>query len=920
MSKLSQSVPVVFGPFILCLCVSPAVFGSESGVSPVAPRIDQIFGNTQAEGVGGADAVPDFRRHVIPLIGRLGCNGRACHGSFQGQGGFRLSLFGYDFKADHENLFGGDEPRTNLRAPLESLILQKPLEEVPHDGGRRLEADSWQHRVLEQWIRGGGKGVDKNSAEFVALEVSPNEIVASRAGETWQLSAVAVWSDGSREDVTPLCRFQSNNDQIAVIDEFGLVTAKGPGDTHVVAFYDNGVVPVPVLFPVSNQWGPQYPDVPIPTTIDELVVAKLRKLGEVPSDLCTDSEFLRRVSLDIAGTLPTSTETLDFLADKSSDKRSRKIDELLARPGHAAWWATRFCDWTGNNANTNQNNGPDRRNTVSELWYQWMRARIAENLPYDELVERIVLARSRLDGESYEDYCVRMSSYLAKGHEGEFADQPYLPYYWSRSNFRTTEERALGFAYAFLGVRIQCAQCHKHPFDQWTKDDFDRFENFFGRVRFVQARQVPDAKAEIAEMMTALDLDAGLTGNRLDQQLYQLASRGKVVPFGETVVMPPPKPVDPAAIARMQEREMNPKKKEKLAQFLSGRTATVLGGEEFRLDEVDDPRSVLMNWMLSEDNPYFARAIVNRVWSCYFNVGIVEPPDDLSLANPASNEQLLDYLAAEFRKNNYDLKWLHREICNSRTYQVSWRPNATNMADDRNFARAVPRRIPAEVVYDAIKIATAGEKETTSLCALETKRAITDPIVTARNTNYALTVFGRSIRETNCDCDRSMEPSLLQTVFLQNDAEMLSMIDRPTGWVAEVTKSTSGVVDTIDGGTGRQKELQASLDRAYEKLARARAEKSEKTVAKAESIIASIQSKIAALSSKENSHAVAGTSIDSQTRESLIRDAYLRTLTREPDEAELHRAAAAFNGASPREATRDLMWALLNTKEFVLNH
>lgn len=917
MPTLISSLPVRTVAVLVVLCAMGPTYGSDPDS---APRIDRIYAEQREEATGPADGAPDFRRHIVPLIGRLGCNGRACHGSFQGQGGFRLSLFGYDFKADHDNLLGGDEPRTNLQAPLESLILQKPLEEVPHDGGRRLDRDTWQYRVLEGWIRGGGKGVPQGAAEFVRLEVTPDEIVASQPGTTWQLTAIAVWSDGSREDVTPLCRFQSNNDQVATIDEFGMVTSRGPGDTHVVAFYDNGVVPIPVLFPVSDQWGPRYPDVPTPTAIDELVVAKLRKLGEVPSDLCTDGEFLRRVSLDIAGTLPTGDETLAFIADGRPDKRSRKIDELLARPGYPAWWATRFCDWTGNNANTNQNNGPDRRNVVSELWYEWMRARIAENIPYDEMVERIVLARSRLDGESYEDYCARMSGYLVKGHGSDFADQPYLPYYWSRQNFRTTEERALGFAYAFLGVRIQCAQCHKHPFDQWTKDDFDRFENFFGRVRYVQSRQVTDARDEVAEMMTALDISPGLKGNKLDQELYQLASRGKIVPFGETVVMPPPKPVDAAALARMQEREANPKKKERLAQFLSGRTATVLGGEEFRLDAVDDPRTVLMDWMRSEDNPYFTRAIVNRVWSCYFNVGIIEPPDDLSLANPASNEPLLDHLAAGFREHGYDLKWLHREICNSRTYQLSWRPNATNAADDRNFARAVPRRIPAEVVYDAIKIATAGSREITSLCSVESKRAIADPIVTARNGNYALTVFGRSIRESNCDCDRSMEPSLLQTVFLQNDAEMLSMIDRQSGWVAEVTGSrTTQRNDSGELATRRQV-LQRALDRAEEQLNRARTDKKEKAVDKTARLVASLETKLAALGTETVGQEAVKSGIDERTKESLIRAAYLRTLTREPEEDELNRARSAFASSSPREAIRDLMWALLNTKEFVLNH
>lgn len=884
--------------------------------------VDRIDARYAEAGSDAASEIPDFRRHVVPLMGRLGCNGRACHGSFQGQGGFQLSLFGYDFAADHENLVGGDEPRINVKSPQESLALLKPLEEEPHDGGQRLEHDTWQLRVLQQWIEGGAEGVADDAAEFVRLEIEPKELVAAKVGEQWNLRAVAVWSDGAREDVTPLCRFQSNNDQIATIDEHGLVTAAGPGDTHVVAFYDNGVVPVPVLFPVSDKVGPNYPDVPTPTTVDELVVAKLKKLGEVPSDLCTDGEFLRRVSLDLTGTLPTADEAEAFLADTSSDKRARKVEELLERPGYAAWWATRFCDWTGNNAQENQPNGPDRRNVASELWYEWMQARVAENTPYDELVERIVLARSRQDDESYEDYCERMSSYMVRGHRSDFAEQEYLPYYWSRRNFRTTEERALGFAYAFLGVRIQCAQCHKHPFDQWTKDDFDRFENFFARVRYQQFRQLGNNKAT-SEMMASLDIDPKLRGNQLDQQLVRLAARGETVPFGETVVLPPPKPMTDEAIAAAKERAKSPTQKARLEQFLAGRTATVLGGKEEQLNEVEDPREVLMNWMRDPSNPYFTRAIVNRVWAAYFNVGIVEPPDDLSLANPPSNEPLLDYLATSFREHGYDLKWLHREICLSRTYQLSWRPTATNAGDDRNFARSVARRIPAEVIYDAIKIATAGVEESQALCSLDADRAIDEAVVDSRRGSYALNVFGRSLRESNCDCDRSVEPSLLQTVFLQNDGEMLAMISRPEGWVAEVTDSSTAELGGNPNGGMSADELALRIEKGKARLARAKAEKQEDLVATGRQILASMEKQLAKLRADEAKAAAAAgktSTMDDAAIEALVRSAYLRTLTRLPEPAEVERAREYFADVEPPLAARDLMWALLNTKEFQLNH
>jgi hypothetical protein len=888
--------------------------GTSTGAEGLAerPRIDMRFASDDVS------EQPDFRRHILPLVGQLGCNGRACHGSFQGQGGFRLSLFGYDFKADHENLLAGDEPRTNLEKPVDSLILLKPLDEIPHEGGKRLERGTWQYRVLLGWIAAGAKDPGSAAAQFVRLEIEPREMVAARKGDTWQLKAVAVWSDGVREDVTPLCRFQSNDDQVATIDAAGLVTAAGPGDTHVVAFYDNGVVPVPVIFPLSDKIGSHYPDVPTPTRIDELVVAKLRKLGEVPSDLCTDTEFLRRVSLDIAGTLPTAAEARAFLADSTPDKRSRKIDELLERPGYAAWWATKFCDWTGNNARFNQNQGPDRQNVVSQHWYDWMQARIAENMPYDELVQRMVLSRSRIDGESFEDYCRRMSDYQRKNTKTSFADSPTLPYYWSRTNFKTTEERALGFAYSFLGVRIQCAQCHKHPFDQWTKDDFDRFENFFARVRTGTG---PETKTATDEMVAALGVPKSLKGNKLSQELARLAGEGKVVPFGETWVLPPPKPLDAKALAKLEKEKARSKDKNR-EKVLAGRTATVLGGSEFRIDEFDDPREVLMDWMRDEANPYFARAIVNRVWAAYFNVGIVEPPDDLSLANPPSNEPLLDHLATGFRIHGFDLKWLHREIANSRTYQTSWRPNETNQLDERNFARAVGRRIPAEVVYDAVKIATASDGEAAKMQATLKDRAIADPIVTPGGRNYALTVFGRSIRESNCDCDRSMEPGLLQSVFLQNDFEALALIDQPRGWLDEAVPAAKAA--ERDASVAEVRKLEVKLDAAQVELAAAREEGDADAVKKIERKLDFLRNRIvksaAEVPGKPRRPATTPEEDAARYRQ-LVEQAYLRTLTRPPTTEEIQRAASYLAEVRDlRTATRDLLWALINTKEFVVNH
>lgn len=854
-------------------------------------RIDQIYADETAT------ATPDFRRDIVPLLGKVGCNGRACHGSFQGQGGFRLSLFGYDFKADHENLTQGDTPRVDTAATEESLILKKGLAKVDHEGGKRFEEGSWQHRVLKRWIESGAKPIAENSAEFVKLEVTPSEIVASKRDETFQLKAIAVWSDGSRQDVTPLCRFRSNNDQIATISESGLVTSKDPGDSHVVAFYDNGVVPIPVIRPVSDQVGEKYPSIATSSKIDELVVDKLKKLGVVPSEKCGDADFLRRVSLDMTGTLPLPTEVEAFLADSKPNKRETKIEELLERPAYAAWWATRFSDWTGNNTGkmNYQASGVDAA-TRSTEWYEWLRRRVASNMPYDQICEGMILAVSRQEGEDFAKYSERMSGYYAKEPKGDPADLPTMPHYWARKNFNKPEERALGFAYSFLGLRIQCAQCHKHPFDSWTKNDFDRFQDFFGRPRYATS---PGSKDERLAMLTTAGIDAKeLKGGQLGKAVKEHMAKGETMPFDELFILPGKKAVKP--------------KKGQPAQKISGRTAKILGGEEVTIGDMADPREALMDWLRDESNPYFAKAIVNRIWAGYFNCGIVDPVDDLSLANPASNEPLLDYLEREFIAQKYDLKWLHRTIANSDTYQRSWRTNDTNAKDDRNFSHAVPRRLPAEVAYDALQLATMSDPAASKWQESIKGRAISNPVVGQRRKNdYALSIFGRSVRETNCECDRSSEASLLQTVFTQNDAEVLSMIDGNGRWVDQILKTAQADEDKKEK-TGKlsqmstkqlRRRLQMAEDKGRDKVANALAAELKRREAEAK-----------AESSSEDMKS-------DPSVPALVKAAYLRTLSRTPEPAEAERAVAYFSETDDQaRALKDLLWALVNTKEFVINH
>ncbi len=871
--------------------------------------------------------VPEFRRHIVPMFGKLGCNGRACHGSFQGQGGFRLSLFGYDFKMDHEGLTGGKYPRVDLKKPADSLAIQKPTMVDPHEGGLRYKPNTWEHKVFLRWIEGGAKGVEKDTANFVRLDVTPSEIQFQKEGQTTQLQVIAVWADGSREDVTTLCRFQTNSSSVAEISKEGLVTAVDPGDTHVVISYDTGVVPIPVIRPVSALAGAKYPKVPTPTKVDELVVQKLQKLGIVPSEQADDAEFLRRVSLDMTGSLPSPWEVEKFLADDSPNKRAKKIDELLETPAYAAWWTTKLCDITGNN-DDQLNNVTPVRSAASQEWYDWIHKRVSDNTSYDDLVAGIVLAKSRNDGEDFKTYSKNMSALYRNKSNVKFEEaRETMPHYWARRNFRQPEERVIGFAYAFMGIRIQCAQCHKHPFDQWTQDDFKQFQGFFTNVR---SGQNPESRDEYNKMLAALEL-GDQRGNQLRREFPRLINEGKTVPFQEVYVVEARKP---------SSNNRNQRNRGGAASS----SAKVLGGESLDLTQYKDAREPLMAWLRSKNNPYFARAFVNRVWAGYFNVGIVEPADDLSLANPPSNKALLDHLTQGFIDSGYDMKWVHREIANSRTYQLTWKPNDTNRLDEVNFSHQIPRRLPAEAAYDAIVQATSSDAKIRELAADLDDRAIAIPGAGRRSrggAGYALTIFGRSIRESNCDCDRSSEASLLQTVFLQNDREVLSMIDSRSGWLAQVSKDLntkfvpqSTPAPNDNGRTNRAKNTKAQLQAAQKVIAATEArlkklkkEGKDEEARQLASRLTQMQKRFAALR-KSSGQAPAnagapdkGEKVADLDPDQIIKQAYLRTLSRYPTEEELKRSRQFVSDSEETmNGVRGLLWALVNTKEFIVNH
>ncbi|MDZ4851911.1 MAG: DUF1549 and DUF1553 domain-containing protein [Pirellulaceae bacterium] len=895
--RLVSGIAYLIGPWMLaCLFCISLGHSAESYLDPANVR----YANTEVTDI------PDMQRHVLPLLGRLGCNGRSCHGSFQGQGGFRLSMFGYDFATDHQALTAGDQPRVDLVRVKESLILRKPSSDDDHEGGKRFEVDDWSYRLLRRWIESGAKTADTD-AKFVRLEVLPSEILFQHIGERKSLKVIGHWSDGSAEDVTPLSRFQTNDGAVTAIDSEGRVTCVGPGDTHVVAFYDAGVAPIPVLLPMSKQSGEQFPTVTTPTRIDELLTVKLRKLGILPSSICTDEEFLRRVTLDITGQLPLSDDVTNFISDKASDKRCRKIDQLLSSPAYATWWATKLCDITGNNERYLD---PMLRAEASQNWYEWIRRRIEKNMPYDELVAGIVLATSRRPGQSFEDFAVEWSSYFRDEDRVDFAERDNLPYYWARAAFRTPSTKALHFSYAFLGVRLQCAECHKHPFDQWTQTDFNQFTALFDRV---SAGESLDSKPARQKMRDVPGLEA-MNNNMQRFNMEDSVRAGKAVPWQEVFV----NSVGSNGIGDMAGKpKVQPK---------------ILGGIEVDA-ACPDPRVPLMEWLRSPDNPYFARAIVNRVWATYFHRGIIEPVDDQNLANPPANEALLDYLSREFIANHYDLKWLHREIVSSDAYQRSWKTNETNKLDERNFSHAVPRRLPAESLCDAISQATTSLETARVEQANPRRRAIAVQGSTAQRGvgNYALQMFGKPARIGTCDCERSNEPNLLQAIYLENDEEVIAAIERRGGWL-HMTALQLGIPfrprEAYDAGMSRkivQMAMQLPEYRVEAEKLKAEGKQAEYE-AKVERIKINrgylgmfTDQELEKFVTRENT-AMKATSDPPPTVDELIREAYLRVLSRDPTDEQFAKARLYVEQSTNTVVgLRDLLWALINSYEFCVN-
>ncbi len=648
----------------------------------------------------------NFRNHVESVLSKQGCNGGACHGARAGQKGFRLTLFGFDVDADYSYLTRQALGRRVVPSdPGRSLILTKTTGLLPHKGGIRLDPTSLEYRVLAEWIGAGTPGPRDDDAQIVSLEVLP-KYSHQQIGQEQQLVVLAKFTDGRTEDVTRWAKYTAVNSAVSSVSERGLVKLVGSGSGPIKVWYLNHnsmsfmTVPYPVDIPAER-----YAAEPKRNMIDVMVLGKLQQLHLLPSPVCDDSTFLRRLYLDTMGILPTPEETQAFLADTSTDKRDRAIDQVLGRPEFVDYWAYKWSDLL-------LLSGERLRPKAIETYYQWIRGSVASNKPWDKMAHEVVTA----SGSTHEN---------------------------GAANFyalhQDPEDMAETVSQAFMGLSINCAKCHNHPLEKWTNDQYYGMANMFSRVRF---------KGWGGDYRGGDGLRVVFTDSQ--GELIQ-PSRG---------VPQPPRPLDGTAVA---------------------------------FEDTTDRRIALANWLISEQNHYFRRAITNRIWANFFGTGLVERVDDLRVTNPASNEELLNAVADDLAKNHYDLKHLMRQILQSTTYQRVSAPLPENKGDERFYSHYYPKRLKAEVLLDAISqvsgIATEFKDRPKGMRALQLPDVAVD--------SYFLKAFGRPDRLITCDCERSDEPSMTQVLHLYNGDTVNKKL-RQAGSVLDKAMEEADIGKSID--------------------------------------------------------------------------------------------------------------------------
>jgi hypothetical protein len=731
--------------------IEPIAEGEATVHVAAAPGID---GSVKLQVTHLVEDLPiNFANQVTPLFTKYSCNGGGCHGKSGGQNGFRLSLLGFEPKEDYEYLVKEGRGRRLFPAAADqSLLLMKATARLPHGGGQRIELDSPAYRLMKRWIEQGMPYGKDSDPKVTHIEVLPAERLMEREG-TQQIIVVAHYSDGSTEDVTRTTQFDSNDTEMAEVSASGLVTTgQLTGSVAVMARYQGHVDVYRATIPLGIETD-KLP--PARNFVDELVYAKLKALGLPSSQICDDATFLRRVSVDVAGRLPTLEETERFIADPSAAKRDSLVARLLDSTDYADYFANKWSAILRNKRRLDV----EKRSTFA--FHEWIRDSLNANKPYDQFVREIL---------------------TATGTPGQSP-----PVGWYRE-VKDASAQLEDTAQLFLGLRIQCARCHHHPFEKWSQQDYYSFSAFF--------TQVGRKRGEVQNQ---------------DRIFHKVG------------------------IASAQ----NPKTGQSVKP--SG-----LGSQPLELSPEQDPRQALADWMSAKDNPFFSRSLVNRYWKHFFGRGLVDPEDDMRVTNPASNPELLDALAKEFVDHGFDLKHLVRTIVTSTTYQLAAEPNDWNQDDKQNFSRYYPKRLNAEVLLDAIDQVTG--TQTTFAGIPAGTRAVQLPD-TGFN-SYFLTVFGRPESSSACECERSSEANLAQSLHLLNSSE-----------------------------------IQGKLTAANGNAARLAGDKS-------------------------------------RPHDVKIRELYLLAFSRLPttEESTIALAHIHKNEQDPKRAYEDIVWALVNTKEFLFNH
>lgn len=702
-----------------------------------------------------------FPRQIVPMLYKLGCSAGECHGSFAGKGGFQLSLFASRPDVDFQAIrYGGFGRRLNLQQPDESLFVQKPTGRTAHAGGTRFRAGSAEHQLLLDWITAGARYDVAAEPRVAAVRIEPATFALPVGAEPQPLKVFAKLSDGSESDVTRFARFESHDPTIISVDAANRAAAHAAGDVAVLAHYAGEVAFAIAAVPVATALPPdlKFPDEQLADPVDRIVVDKLRRLNIVPSPLCDDAEFLRRAWLDTTSTLPTVDEVRRFLADSAPDKRAKLIDQLLLHPLHAAVWATRLCDMLG----------ADDRFLSSTPFHDWFRNKFERNVPWDEIAYGVFCATAADDRAPEQIQSdqkkaaeeAKRAAEAAKNKDAKkepvvdpnsppawqvgYGPRKTLDVFYSSLKFqqqirdingvetkRIIDSKliALQTANAFLGVQLACAQCHKHPYDRWTQNDFFSFATVFAHVQI----------GGVDPLLKAKNVNLG----------------------GIHVIEKPAETFD-----------------DPVTRTPVG--ARALGGPPIDVKPGVDPRQEVWKSVLAAENHYFAKSIVNRVWAHYLGRGLFEPVDAQSAANPPSHPDVLDELARDLIAHKYDLRHLHRRILNTAAYQRSWKSNASNSHDLRNYSHRILRRLTAEQVLDAVVQISGTPLKLEKAYGGEIRPGSRVPEITLSRFRgddaYVLQVFGKPLRVQTCDCERSSAPSLSQALYLYNDAALIGKL------------------------------------------------------------------------------------------------------------------------------------------------